>query len=359
MKVLVLEKEGESVKETLETFVSDVNYHRGQAETGEYGKFAQMETSLMFRKEYGDLTIFKYARKVFYKNLWLKNTPEINTLLLRARGIVFDRLGNVISYPFDKVFNHGEVLRNIQNEVVTENTLENKAYQFVEKLNGFLGIISQDFYNRNGLLIHTSGSLEGPYIQYIKDFISEEQRIAMLKFFKTRGKHTLMFEVLHPDDPHIIPYSADQFGLYLIGCRDISSSSLDDMRLFSETELDTLASELGFRRPAHFVESYEVFKNRISTEKIEGYMVRDIDTGKHILKIKFPYYLVTKFLSRMGADSWSLLFANLQKFIELKQVDEEFFLLIEYISSHREDFQELDEIGKGEKIREYLGGVYG
>lgn len=52
LKVLVLQKEGEKVTETLETFASDVNYNRGQAESGEYGKFAEMETSLMFRKEF-------------------------------------------------------------------------------------------------------------------------------------------------------------------------------------------------------------------------------------------------------------------------------------------------------------------
>lgn len=76
------------------------------------------------------------------------------------------------------------------------------------------------------------------------------------------------------------------------------------------------------------------------------------------MKIKFPYYLVTKFLSRMGEEGWKFLFASPHKFIEAKQVDEEFFPLIEYIFAHKEVFENLDELGKGEKIREYLNGVY-
>ena len=77
------------------------------------------------------------------------------------------------------------------------------------------------------------------------------------------------------------------------------------------------------------------------------------------MKMKFPYYLVTKFLSRMGEEGWKFLFTNPHKFIEMKQVDEEFFPLIEYIFTHKEAFENLDELGKGEKIREFLSGEYG
>ncbi|MBS9784124.1 metallophosphoesterase [Candidatus Gracilibacteria bacterium] len=354
MKVLVLEKNGDEIIETIETFDSGLNYSRGQSETGEYKNFANMDTKLMYRRELGDLTIFKYARNVFYDNSWLKNSDEENKRLLQARGIVFDRLGNVISYPFDKVFNYGEILKNRNGDIVTENKLPDGKYQFVEKLNGFLGIISQDFYNRNGFLIHTSGSLESPFNEYIRDLLTDEQKINITKFFKTKGKHTLMFEVIHPSDPHIISYGDSDFGLYLIGARNLQAENLDSMELLSEKELDELAKNLGLRRPKYFEEDFEDFKKRITKEKIEGYMVRNLKTGKHLVKIKFPYYLVTKFLARMGENNLKFLFSNKQKFLESKNIDEEFFPLVEYIYENKEEFLGLDELGRVVKIREFL-----
>ncbi len=207
MKVLVLEKSWKKITEKVEKFESDVDYNRWQTDTWEYKNFCGLWKDLIFQRHYWDLTIFKYSKKVFYKNLWLKNSNRVNKILLKARWIVFDRLGNIVSYPFDKVFNNWEVLRNINWDVVTENKLPEWKYQFIEKLNWFLGVISQDFYNRNKLLVHTSWSLDWPFANYIKELLTDEQYINIVKFMKTKWKHTLMFEVIHPDDPHIVEYS--------------------------------------------------------------------------------------------------------------------------------------------------------
>ena len=354
MKVLVLSKNWDEISESIESFYSNLNYTRWQADTWEYAWFSNMDNKLMYRRDYGDLVIFKYTRKVFYKNLWLKNSDEDNIRLIRARGIVFDRLGNVISYPFDKVFNNGETLTDVNGKIVKDHKLAEWEYQFIEKLSGFLWVISQDFYNRNKLLIHTSGSLDSLFNKYIEDFLSDEQKLNVVEFFKTKGKHTLMFEVIHPSDPHIIKYWDSDYGLYLIWARRLEAESLESMQLFSEADLDSLWEELWFRRPKHFIESYHDFKKRIMEEKIEWYMVRDKDSWEFLIKIKFPYYLVTKFLARMWVENFKFLLANKEKFVESKNIDEEFFPVVNYIHENKEIFMSLEEQWKVEKIRQFI-----
>jgi len=54
-------------------------------------------------KQVGKLKVVKYARKVFYDNLW-----EVHPLLKECRGLVLDLDNNVVAHPFTKVFNIGE-----------------------------------------------------------------------------------------------------------------------------------------------------------------------------------------------------------------------------------------------------------
>lgn len=83
-------------------------------------------------------------------------------------------------------------------------------------------------------------------------------------------------------------------------------------------------------------------------------MLRDPESGKFLIKMKFPYYLVTKFIARMGTGNYELLFRNPEKFITSKQIDEEFFPLIEYIVANEKTFIALDEQGKVEAVREFI-----
>lgn len=139
-----------------------------------------------------------------------------------------------------------------------------------------MGIISPHPYKPQELLIHTSGSLDGKYVDYINELLTPDQKKGILKFFKKFGPHTFMFEVVHPQDPHIIKYSPKQTGLYLIGLRKIQGDHMEDMKLYSEQQLDQIAQELGFKRPKHFVDTFDNVLKKLRKQKIEGYMVRDI-----------------------------------------------------------------------------------
>lgn len=270
------------------------------------------------------LKIYKYSKNVHFKRLW-KTNPWIE----KARGLVLDNAGNIVVHPFDKLYNFGEYDAGNHLPLHTE-------VQKIEKLNGFLGCISRHPF-RQELLPTTTGSIDSPFVGYIKDFITPELEKKLLKFFAS-NKMTLMFEVIHKEDPHIIPYAEQDYGLWLIGARGLQ---LED-KIVSETALDAIAFELGLKRPVWEVCSLgEVIKD-METNQTEGCMVRINETHEPVMKIKTNYYLITKFVGRIGGKMTEMMYSNPEKFKETK-LDEEFYPLVDKIISSisQEDFENM------------------
>jgi hypothetical protein len=68
-------------------------------------------------------------------------------------------------------------------------------------------------------------------------------------------------------------------------------------------------------------------------------MLRDIKTNEFVLKLKTPFYLISKFLWRMNEWNYNYLFSNKEKFIIEKSIDEEFFPLVDFIYDNKEKFK--------------------
>ena len=261
------------------------------------------------------LQLFKYGKTVFYEHLW-----GTDDALLRARGHVYDVAGNLVSQPFDKVFNYKEEGAGLDLAAAT-------PVRAVVKLNGFLGVVSPHPVARGELLVHTTGSFDSPFVGYIREYLTPAVRGRLLKLLAKRPL-TLTFEVIHPQDPHIIPYEAKDHGLHLIGAREIRH----DAPLLREGELDALAAELGLRRPEHFETTFGDLLGQVADCRHEGYMVRLLDEPETmVLKLKSPYYLTVKFLGRMNDGKWRHLFANPESF--RRRVDEEFLALVDTLAT--------------------------
>ena len=276
----------------------------------------------------GFMQLWKYAPSVFYKNLW----AEGGNALLKARGIVIDLAGNIIQHPFDKVFNYHE------NGAGEDISMDEKV-QYVQKLNGFLGNIGLNPFTGK-LLITTTGSFDSDFVGYIKDFIDRETEIKLFKFF-SKNKVTLSFEVIHPEDPHIVKYPDDMFGLHLIGVRGLNPSDKN----WEEEEVDKVAKELGFKRPYHGYSKFEEVLTKLRDLKEEGFMIRRGEKGNTeiSLKMKSPYYLTTKFIGRMSQGNITFMFHNSERFKE--KIDEEFYTLVDKIveSTNEEYFSNLSK----------------
>lgn len=260
----------------------------------------------------GSMYLYKYSKEVFFKNRWSESD-----YLLKARGLVLDLSGKIVQHPFDKVFNYGE---NDTGLDISNDTVVIAA----EKMNGFLGNIGINPFTKK-LLITTTGSFDSDFVKYIEDFITPKLR-GMLLHFLSKNPMTLSFEVIHPKDPHIIKYKEADMGLWLIGARGLNENDLSHTEEF----LDTLATKFGFNRGSHFKISFGKLKELVSSSNLEGYMVRENNEKElTILKFKTPYYLVTKFLGRMGDSKIKFMFANPEKFKE--SIDEEFYPLVDTI----------------------------
>lgn len=258
------------------------------------------------------LRVYKYSKATFWNNSW-----DESEWLIKARGIVLDLAGNIVSHPFDKCFNYGE------NDTGLDIPDDTEVIE-VEKLNGFLGIVSANPVKRGELLPHTQGGFGGPFVGYINDYLQVPKTRGLISHFLSKNDVTLMFEVLHPEDPHIIFNPPEMMGLHLIGVR---GKGLND-EPWTETEVDEAAAKMGLRRPKWGKTTFGETRKRIRDLKTEGVMVR-LNTPKQptVLKWKTPYYLTTKFLGRLSDAKIGHMYGNPKDF--KKTIDEEFYPIVD------------------------------
>lgn len=312
------------------------------------GKLAQNKLVSKTVDPTSGLAVHKYSKRCFFDRAW-----GTNPALLKARGIVMDMAGTIVSHPFDKVFNYGEDSGLPEDKGVGAGMAldDNLPLIAIEKLNGFLGICSAHPFDKEQLLVHTQGRFEGEHVGYIQEYMTPRQAGLVKRFFANNDV-TLMFEVLHPSDPHIVHYDDSEHGLWLIGVR---GKNITD-QAWPEEAVDAAALEMGFRRPKWFRttkrELLAMCKNDSLELKVEGWMARaDTPEQQLLFKLKTPYYLVTKFLGRLSAGRVGHMFGNPSNFKQ--SIDEEFFVLVDELTSRftKEEFLAMDDLTRVPFVR--------
>lgn len=269
-----------------------------------------VEQGLVKQKTYPNgLSIFKYAGKVFYDSRW--NEDE---RLLMARGIVLDPSGEVVIYPFTKVFNHHENGTELDPDVLVIAP---------RKVNGFLASVSS--YNGE-MIIATTGTLDSEYVALAREYL-DVPSIRSVVTNLTTDVNTLLFEICHPSDPHIVD---EKYGAWLIGGRNHETG-----QMFLEQHLDSIAKDTAMLRPEWFRLKFGDLVKLSRTVDHEGFMVRLLD-GTTVMKIKSPHYLSKKALMRLGDRKLDGVFKNPSEFI--KRLDEEFYDCFDAIFENGEEF---------------------
>lgn len=259
---------------------------------------------------YPELYTVKYARKVFYDNLW-----SVNPLLTLCRGLVIDAEGNVVVLPFEKVFN--------RNETPDADIPGNHVVTCVRKVNGFLGVVT--YHSKYGWIYSTTGSLDSDFVGYIKDHVCPVKN----KLDAVHGQ-TYLFEICHKDDPHIIQ---EKEGAYLIGIRH------SNQEMATEAYLDSVVARYpGIMRPESFKCEMKEVNDHLRKCQHEGYMVIDTESNKTI-KMKSPFYLIRKMIARKQDLNAALTNANKIR----HNMDEEFYCLLDAIEQNKELVQAMDE----------------
>ncbi len=269
--------------------------------------------------KYPDLFVIKYKNKVFYDNLW---TP----VLLQCRGLVLDKDYNVIVRPFDKIFNYMENGTTFDRDDICTYT---------RKVNGFMGAMT--YSERYGHIYSTTGSLDSDFAKLAEKHLGKYAG-------RLEEGITWLFEVCDESDPHIIK---EVNGAYLIGVVDCNTGWH-----FSEECVSRTALKHGLKR---YVHEYARFSDivKMSKEcKYEGYVVRLQEDPTKFLKIKSPYYLTTKFLARKNVDKITNMLDNIEQ--TKKTIDEEYYPLLDYLSSIKDEFIALPEQERISKIEAYF-----
>ena len=289
-----------------------------------------MKKDVITRKEstrYPGLFVKKYTRRVFYDNLWADYEG-----LTEARGHVELADGTIVIRPFTKIFNRNENGTDIDyNEEVIA----------VRKVNGFMACATY-VPQVDEVVVSTTGSLDSDFVKMAEEYITPEIKGMIRNSAITDGiRNTYMFEIVHPNDPHIIK---EYTGAHLIGVRDVDSEDSYMSDFYTELYLDDVARDL-FRihRPDWKVCKFSEIVQEAKTCKHEGFVVYG-QSSKTALKIKSPYYLTLKAAARK---------VDIMKLNRLI-VDEEFYPLIEHLIEIEKDFNVMDEQSRLDYMKKYL-----
>lgn len=285
-----------------------------------------IKAGLVKQKRYENgLSVFKYAKKVFYDALW--NTDP---LLLEARGIVLDDAGNKVIWPFTKVFNYKENNAGV-------NLMMDTPIIAPRKVNGFMAACR---YWNGELIVSTTGSLDSDFAVLARSHIEK------LVYTEMDAELTYLFEICDPSDPHIVE---EHEGAWLIGARSMNTGSM-----MTEVWLDQEAHFLKALRPEVFYGTFGQLWHMVRECRHEGWMVIDAATRETVMKIKSPHYLSKKFLMRMGQKKVTAMFEDKDEFI--KTIDEEFYPVVHYItrSWDVETWQATSEADRRAVIEKYF-----
>jgi hypothetical protein len=296
-------------------------------------EFVESNPQLVKARDAGNgLQVLKYSKRVFFDNLW-------NEFLEECRGTIVDKDYNLVTRPFTKIYNYGIESRA---PVLAPDTPVT-AYR---KVNGFMAAAT--WYNRD-ILVSTTGSTDSPYVVMAREMMLKHQCWEDWQIAVRGAKDfTLMFECVHPDDPHII---TEDPGMYFLGYRENTWDSkvkmygrdmADWSRDYAMGQLKCYYAEPEFMTVAELVEKTRSVRH-------EGFVA--YTESNQAFKIKSPYYLTAKWVARNP---------RTDKLVDLKNdikknLDEEYYPLVDAIRANIEAYTAMDEQARLAWVRNFVG----
>lgn len=227
-----------------------------------------VKEKLAVEKIDGNLSTFKYARKVHLDNLWDK-VPYMKEI----RGIVYDnQTGELVQAPPQKSFNY------LENGHWSDVPLDTPVTAY-KKYNGFMACATVD--KKHGFVVSTTGTTNSDYAKWAREEIPKN-----FQFFPSDA--SVLFEIVVPQDPHIVE---EPLGAHVLGLRCQRSGFYFPLGGKIEGTLNDLLKKL-------------------QDVKHEGFMV--YTHGGRCCKLKSPYYLGKKFIMRSNAQMVDVMYNQAQ-----------------------------------------------
>ena len=276
-----------------------------------------------------DIFVLKYKKKVFYNGLW-------NRFIAECRGSIVDADFNLIAYPFTKIYNYG-----IEKEA-PKVSADTKVTAF-RKVNGFMAAMT---WYKDDVLVSTTGSTDSPYVAMAKEMmLTHAAWCDWQALVEKWAGQTLMFECVHPEDPHIVPEKA---GMYILGYRMNEYGSKVGHDPFV---LQDIACEVNCFYAESIATDMAQLQALAKAAKHEGYVFYT-DEGVSS-KIKSPYYLTSKWVARNP---------RTDKLVDLKNdikhnLDEEYYGLVDAIRANIVQYTAMEEQARLSWVRNYMEAI--
>lgn len=285
---------------------------------------------------YPELSVLKYKNKCFYKNIW-------NPYITHCRGLVIDSDWNIVVNPFTKIFNYGieaKAPRISGDEIVLAQ----------RKINGFMAAAS---LYKGEVIVSTTGSLDSDFVDMAREMLGN-----IFPYFQFKENITYLFEIVHPNDPHIIN---EKVGVYYLSCRENTLGSKISMQTIideSSAVRESLTLGVGddiiklkeWYEPMPHIVKFSNVKEFAKVATHEGYVI--YTKSGSVTKIKSPYYLFAKFLARCNS-SEKILSSDARK-----KVDEEFYPVLDKVREDIATFVRLTEQERLTYIRNIFNSLY-
>ena len=230
----------------------------------------------------GHLDTFKYARRVMFDYLW-----DTNPALLEVRGHSYDnRTGALVVAAPRKSFNY------LENGWWKDVPLDTPVIAYVKR-NGFMLCVSEV---NSDPIYSTTGSTKSDFVHMGTDMLRE----TFGRIPEPQANCTDLYEIVHPDDPHIVD---EPIGAHYLGCRSKIDGAFIPYGKLEDTYIGTLKGILAIAE--------------VNTS--EGFMCYDLHNDPDRLapaKIKTPYYVGKKKLMRLSKKNSATMYANPVKFAQ-------------------------------------------
>lgn len=244
---------------------------------------------------YKDIISVSFVESVFKKNIW-------NDITIQARGLfIEEETGDVIARGYNKTFNYGQTKANGKRAL--ENNLKFPVIAY-EKYNGFLGLMS---WYKDELFISSKNMATGPFKEMFKSLWDKEdpEFKARVEALLKRENATILFEVIHNDDKHIVDYHDKEFlvildvvpndievsvkhpGVYKHVDTEYSNAILSEIREFiSQANHTSVKKEVAVFND---MESIQTYMNWLDKQpNLEGVMF--VDKVGYVFKYKAKIY---------------------------------------------------------------------
>lgn len=243
------------------------------------------EKGLLQLKKKDDLVLTCYTKKAFYSREW-------DDVLTAARGHVYDEDMNVVSCPFDKIFNIGEVPETSLSLI--KDRIANEPYTLWEKLNGHLCIL---FQHKGTFINTTKGSWDHEFIEKDRGIL-DKHAIPGLIQNPDLVRYTFLFEIISEYDQHMLyEEHVKRFGkneAVLLGAID-NSTGLS----VSPKELVAIGKKLSVPLPFIYPSMMATYLESLFEGKgIEGYVIQ-FHNDDYRVKVKTDWYVQNHFKRSM------------------------------------------------------------